>query len=92
MISQSSVDPSARRRGGLVNMLPKKSSIHPSSINTNEHNGTKKKGKKRTKSLKKKRSQYINTNNNNNNNDFVDDSFMSLTSDYDIYLPQIGYS
>lgn len=100
MISNSCVDPSARRRG-LSNLLQKnspqkKSTIRSTSIN--DPHGTKKKmkneknlseRKKRTKT-KKKRPEQLNTN--NNNATITDHSLTSFTSDNDFILPQIGYS
>lgn len=89
MISNSRVDPSARRRG-LTNLLQKKSS------SINEQNGTKKKiktDKKRTTKSKKKRHEQLNINNNNNNNsNLLENSFTSFTNENDFILPQVGYS
>ncbi|CAF4602738.1 unnamed protein product [Rotaria sp. Silwood1] len=105
MISNSRVDPSARRRGlsHLLhkNHIQKKSSIR--SANGNDQNGKKKKMKnekkdtaerKKPTKTKKKRNQQLNTNNNNNNNNAtkIDHSFSSFTSENRFILPQIGYS
>ncbi|CAF1023237.1 unnamed protein product [Rotaria sordida] len=102
MISNSRVDPSARRRG-LSNLLhkshlQKKSSIR--SINGNDQNGKKMKIKnekkdsserKKPTKTKKKRNQQLNTNNNNNAT-MIDHSLSSFTSENRFILPQIGYS
>lgn len=90
MISNSRVDPSARRRG-LTNLLQKKSTIRSSSIN--DQNGPKKKiknEKKRSKP-KKKHHEQLNTNNNNNST-MIEDSFTSFTNENEFILPQVGYS
>ncbi|CAF2391956.1 unnamed protein product [Rotaria sp. Silwood2] len=103
IISNSRIDPSARRRGlsNLLhkNHLQKKSSIR--SINANDQNGKKKKTRnekkdtaERKKSIKtkKKRNQQLNTNNNNSNATMIDHGCSSFTNENRFILPQIGYS
>ena len=101
MISNSSVDPSSRRRG-LTNFLHKNSSQKKSSIRSssiNEQKGSKKKikteknvseRKKRTKPKKKQRQEQLNTN--NNNAMVTDNSLMSFSSGNGFVLPQVGYT
>jgi len=100
MISNSRVDPSARRRGlsNLLHKNPPQRRISIRSTNINEQNGTKKKiknekniseRKKRTKT-KKKRHEQLNIN--NNNAIMTDNSLTSFTSENGFILPQIGYS
>ncbi|CAM4880089.1 unnamed protein product [Rotaria socialis] len=102
MISNSRIDPSARR-SGLATLLnknhpQKKSTIRSS--NVQEQKGPKKKAKqekkesseqKKTQKTKKKRIQQLNTNN-NNNTALTDQSLSSFTSENKFILPQIGYS
>jgi len=93
MISNSRVDPSARRRG-LANLLHKKSSIRSTSINDQKKIKSEKtisERKKRTKT-KKKRHEQLNTNNNNNATNFTENSLTSFTSESGFVLPQIGYT
>jgi hypothetical protein len=92
MISNSRVDPSARRRG-LANFLQKKSSIRSTSINDQKKIKTEKnisERKKRTKTKKKRHEQQLNTN--NNNATFTENSLTSFTSESGVVLPQIGYT
>jgi len=91
MISNSRVDPSARRRG-LSNLLQKKSSIRSSSINDQKKMKTEKNISERKKRTKTKKKRHEQLNKNNNNATLIENSLTSFTSESGFVLPQIGYT